>query len=483
MSALVFVRTPFNANGVAALTGALEVDQRFSDLAIHFLWDDADLVQPVGELAEGSERLVMAFSFATANAPQVAEALGRLQQCLHKKDLTNVTLVAGGPHPSGDPEDTLKMGFDVVVIGEGERTFPDLLACLFAEEALTDLPGLAFRDGGRVVRTGRAPMVDIDAFPPFAIGHARFAPVEISRGCPHACAFCQTPFFMGGRMRHRSVEAVTHWVREAMRAGYNYLRFVTPDAFAYGSPDGRTPNLEAVERLLFEMSRLMGSESIYFGSFPSEVRPENVSAEALALVTRYAANDNIVFGAQTGSPRLLKELRRGHSVGDVYRAAELTLQAGLKPIVDFIFGLPGEMEEDRRLSLRLIEDLAAMGATIHSHTFMPLPGTPLADASPGRVTPEIESVLGRLSKDGLHIGQWRKQEELAATICRRGNLLNGSTTYGSQPRSRSVGSDWGWSGWGLRRQQPDHAAFGPGCPGVQPAGGESSLWPESGHGI
>jgi B12-binding domain/radical SAM domain protein len=418
MSALVFVRSSYNANSVAALTGALEVDQRFSDLVICFLWDDADLVRQVGELAEGGKRLVVAFSFATANVPQVAEALGRLRRYLHNKGLTNVTLVAGGPHPSGDPEGTLEIGFDVVVAGEGERTFPDLLARLFAGDSLTDLPGLAFCAGGQVKRSGRAPMVDIENFPPFAIRHTRFAPVEISRGCPYVCAFCQTPFFMGGRMRHRSVEAVTHWVREAMGAGYSYLRFVTPDAFAYGSPDGRTPNLEAVERLLFEMNQLMERELIYFGSFPSEVRPENVSAEALALVTRYAANDNIVFGAQTGSPRLLRELRRGHTVEDVYRAAEFTLQAGLKPIVDFIFGLPGETEEDRRLSLRLIEDLAAMGATIHSHTFMPLPGTPLADAPPGRVTPEVESILGRLSKDGLHIGQWREQEELAAMICR-----------------------------------------------------------------
>ena len=166
------------------------------------------------------------------------------------------------------------------------------------------------------------------------------------------------------------------------------------------------------------MNQLMETELIYFGSFPSEVRPENVSAEALALVTRYTANDNIVFGAQTGSPRLLKGLRRGHTVEDAYRATELALQAGLKPIVGFIFGLPGETEEDQRLSLRLIEDLAAMGATIHSQAFMPLPGTPLAHAPPGSVIPEVESILGRLSKDGLHIGQWRKQEELAAMICR-----------------------------------------------------------------
>ena len=74
MSALVFVRSSYNANSVAALTGALEVDQRFSDLAICFLWDDADLVRQVGGLAEGGERLVVAFSFATASVPQVAEA-------------------------------------------------------------------------------------------------------------------------------------------------------------------------------------------------------------------------------------------------------------------------------------------------------------------------------------------------------------------------------------------------------------------------
>ncbi|TEU14620.1 MAG: radical SAM protein, partial [Anaerolineales bacterium] len=254
MGALIFVRTYYNANSVAALTGALEADRRFSDLAIYFLWDDADLVRQVEELAEGGERLVVAFSFATADVPQVAEALGRLRRSLHHKGLANATLVAGGPHPSGDPEGTLEIGFDVVVVGEGERTFPDLLARLFAKDSLIDLPGLAFWDGRQVRRSGRAPMVDIDAFPPFAIRHTRFAPVEISRGCPYACAFCQTPFFMGGRMRHRSVESVTHWVREAMGAGYSYLRFVTPDAFAYGSPDGRTPNLEAIERLLFEMA-------------------------------------------------------------------------------------------------------------------------------------------------------------------------------------------------------------------------------------
>ncbi|MGD2207588.1 MAG: TIGR04013 family B12-binding domain/radical SAM domain-containing protein, partial [Anaerolineae bacterium] len=47
------------------------------------------------------------------------------------------------------------------------------------------------------------------------------------------------------------------------------------------------------------------------------------------------------------------------------------------------------------------------------HTFMPLPGTPLEDAPPGRVDPALHPLLDRLASQGHQIGQWRKQEEIA----------------------------------------------------------------------
>ena len=82
-------------------------------------------------------------------------------------------------------------------------------------------------------------------------------------------------------------------------------------------------------------------------------------------------------------------------------------------MVDLIFGLPGEEAEDVAATLRLMEDLVAMGAVLHTHTFMPLPGTPLEDAPPGRVDPALHPLLDRLASQGHQIGQWRKQEELA----------------------------------------------------------------------
>jgi B12-binding domain/radical SAM domain protein len=256
--------------------------------------------------------------------------------------------------------------------------------------------------------------VDLDAYPPLGIEHRRFGPIEITRGCPCACAFCQTSFLFGGRMRHRSVERVVYWVRQAMARGYSYLRFVTPNAFAYQSPDnGQTPNLEAIEHLLREMAGLVGRELVFFGTFPSEVGPETVTPEAVALVRRYCGNDNLIFGAQTGSDRLLRALRRRHTVADVYRAAEVIVDGGLTPVVDVIFGLPGEEAEDVAATVQLVEDLAAMGAVLHTHTFMPLPGTPLEDAPPGRVDPALHPLLDRLASQGHQVGQWRKQEEIA----------------------------------------------------------------------
>jgi B12-binding domain/radical SAM domain protein len=234
------------------------------------------------------------------------------------------------------------------------------------------------------------------------------AAIEITRGCPWACTFCQTPFFLGGKMRYRSVDKVVYWLRQAReRWGARYARFISADCFCYGSPDGRTPNLEKVEHLLYEVSALMGRENTFFGSFPSEVRPGSVSRKGLELLKKYSVNDNIVIGAQSGSPQMLKRIHRGHSVEDVLETAELVVGAGLRCIVDFIFGLPDETPEDRELTINLINQLTAIGATINSHFFMPLPGTPLANSVMGAPDPEILLFLENLTTERHELGRWK----------------------------------------------------------------------------
>ena len=399
----VFVIEGYNRYSIAALTGALDRD--LPDAPLAFLPGGEKLGDRLRSLNPGARsHIVLAFSFMTPQLPRILTSLASL----HPRP-ANVTLVAGGPHPSGDPLGTLRLGFDVVVTGEGEVTFPALLRRIFSGEPYTDLPGIAFLREGQLVRNRRPPWVHLDDYPPFSLKHRKLAAIEITRGCPWACSFCQTPFYMGGRMRYRSVETILHWLRTARETnGVTYARFISADCFSYGSRTGRQPDdLEPVEELLRETSRLMGKENTFFGSFPSEVRPGSVTPKGMALLKKYCANDNIVIGAQSGSNRLLRAVHRGHTIEEVYRAAEIITAAGLKCVVDFIFGLPGETEEDRQLTIQAIHRLTRLGATINSHFFYPLPGTPLARSAPGAPDEETLQFLRSLSDGGHAAGRWQ----------------------------------------------------------------------------
>jgi B12-binding domain/radical SAM domain protein len=415
--ALAFAFNRQNRHTVSVLIGALEADGRFDDLAIHLLDPRADLGEQIETLAADHQVVVVGFSFTTFTVLEVYEAVRNIRRLLLARDIENVTLVAGGPHASGDYRQTLDMGFDVVVVGEGERSFPELLACLNDGKSIGHIKGVATCGPGGVSFTGRSPRVEnLDEVPPFAEKFGLFSMIEITRGCPWACRFCQATFLFGARMRHRSVENIVLWAEKSRRFDEQWdIRLLTPDALAYGS-DGRTQRLDLLAEMLQAVNSVVGKERTYLGSFPSEVRPESVTRDGIELLRDHVANDNIIIGAQSGSPRMLRLSHRGHTVEDIRRAVEITLSAGLVANVDFIFGMPGEQESDSYLTRRLIRELAAMGARIHSHAFMPLTGTPWAGEKPGRVDEQTLSLLQSLAGSHQQYGQWRRQQEVAQAV-------------------------------------------------------------------
>jgi len=88
-------------------------------------------------------------------------------------------------------------------------------------------------------------------------------------------------------MRHRSLDSVVAYAERAKRLRCHLLRFITPNAFAYGSLDGRSVNFDALEAMLKAVAEIYGKEHVYLGSFPSEVRPEHISIETIALIKAY----------------------------------------------------------------------------------------------------------------------------------------------------------------------------------------------------
>ena len=302
------------------------------------------------------------------------------------------TTIVGGPHASACYEEIAEIA-DYVVVGEGEYTIPRLLQAI--SQGAPAPPGVA-------TSTGYIPVdhtIILDAYPSFSQFKGY---IEISRGCPFSCQYCQTPCIFGHQMRHRGLDSIRELAKN-----FRQIRLVTPNALAYGS-DGRTSRLDKVERLLTVLKKELSRE-VYFGTFPSEVRPECINQESVELISTYCDNKKLHIGVQSGSDAVLSRLHRGHSCADALSALEHIRDGGLIPVVDVILGFPDETDEEQEETIQLVREVCKFGY-IHAHRFIPLPGTPLARLVSKPVIPEAKAVLGSLALAGRVSGSWNDPE-------------------------------------------------------------------------
>lgn len=149
--------------------------------------------QRPGDLLAGIYRLrpdVAAFSCYIWNIEHILPLCREL-----KKVLPNLKIWLGGPEVSYHAEELLQEpALDGILRGEGEETFPHLLQSLRDHRPLSDIEGIAFRDGDRIVDNGMSPPFDLAGMP-FCYDDLdalenRILYFETSRGCPFSCSYC-----------------------------------------------------------------------------------------------------------------------------------------------------------------------------------------------------------------------------------------------------------------------------------------------------
>ncbi len=376
-----------------------------------------DFFKVVNRLLTNYEVVIVGVSLMTTQLPDMLpflESLSELKQSLNNK----LIVVGGGPHVSGDPLGSLRrLGFDYVFVGEAEKSFTNFLTKLLEGDDVKSLKGIAYMEGDDVVIKHSDEVVKLDEYPPFSPKHGLFNPIEVSRGCPYACKYCQVSYIFGKSMRHRSLDAILTYCKELIRRGITDLRFISPNLLAYGG-NGTKADYKSLSEFMNGLKKLkdLGGK-LYLGSFPSEVRPDFIDPDTVSLVKEVADNKKVSIGIQSGSERVLKELNRGHTVEDALNAVELLRSNGFIVDSDFIVGLPVEELSDALETLRLIQKLIDLGGVrIHLHHYIPLPGTPLARYGvrplPDVVRIRLLKYLGR----GVIFGNWLRQEKLAFKI-------------------------------------------------------------------
>ncbi len=368
----------------------------------------------------GSETLCVGVSSMTGT--QLKGALAAAQ-VVREVD-PGIPLVWGGNHATLVPISTARHPLvDIVVMGEGERTFRRLVEALEKKADWRAIPSLAYRDGDRVERngTGTEPdgFVDPAAQPPlpyhlvdiesYISGPAIFGrplralPYISSQGCPYSCSFCCQPVLSRRRWRRQPPELVlerTLALKE--RYALDAIEFHDEEFFVDRKRGAR-------------IAEMIGGAYEWY----VQTRMDDLLALDLAALHRHGLRV-VQPGLETGSPRILELIRKEETVEQFLEANRRLAGSGIRATYNFMMGYPTETIEDLTatvdLALALIE--ANPGASIAGfYVYVPYPGAELferavADGFREPETIEAWSAFNRQHLESPWIQDRRKTLEM-----------------------------------------------------------------------
>jgi anaerobic magnesium-protoporphyrin IX monomethyl ester cyclase len=282
-------------------------------------------------------------------------------------------VVMGGHHITYLPE-TLPREVDVGVMGEGEETFAEIVSVLSCGEGtlcpkhLRDIPGIVYRENGRIVRNPRRPKREnLDDLPHPYRDSKEMPYLFSSRGCPYKCSFCISSAFWG-RIRYFSAEYVVDEIEgilEQLGDKVSHLTFMD---------DLMTVNRNRLRRMATLLVDRGSNERV---TFSMAVRAGLVDDEICQILKSMNVSD-VFFGAESGVDRILRFLKNGTQTV-AQNQATLDILAGYQiPVsLSFIVGVPGETEDDFRQTyefiIRNLNDNKIFAASVN--ILMPIPGT------------------------------------------------------------------------------------------------------------
>lgn len=318
----------------------------------------------------------------TGEAPQSRRFFAQV-----KASCPSALTVLGGPHATTSPRRILAdENLDVVVVGEGERTFVELCDRVAGGDRRPEIAGVAFRRGAGALApiysgAPRDPILALDDLPHPAwdlvdvpaywrehtmngmLKRARYMSIFTSRGCPYRCTYCHNVF--GKRFQERSPEHVLSEIRELHeRYGIEEIH-ILDDIF--------NANRERAK----EIMRLLANSGMNLAlAFPNGLRGDRMDSELIRLM-RAAGTYKICYAVESASPRIQKLIRKHVDLSRLADVIAETSEAGILTHGFFMLGFPTERRDELDATVTW-----SRRSALHLANFFivnPFEGTPIAD--------------------------------------------------------------------------------------------------------
>lgn len=301
------------------------------------------------------------------------------------KSKSNCPIVWGGIHPTIDPQTVLENeNIDIVVRGEGEETFYELVNCLAQGKDIQSIPSISFRNNqGEMVHNPRRPSINLNTLPeiPYHLvdleryvgryKERRSLYLQLSRGCPFSCAYCYNSVFNRSQWRSLTVEKALERI-SYLYHNYNIRYFDFIDDNLFTNPQRMNDIADKVIKNKWNI--------IWKGTL--EIPSSKTMSDQFFKKMAEAGLERLEIGAESGSNRILKFINKHQTIEDVFELNKRLANFSFTPGYNFMIGLPTETSGDIKLTLKGVMKLLDNNpdAEINGvYCFTPYPGTFLYD--------------------------------------------------------------------------------------------------------
>lgn len=296
----------------------------------------------------------------------------------------DVPVIAGGIFVSNVPEELIAVeDIDMICLGEGEQALPEVCERLRLGEDCSDIANLWVKKDGEIIKNPLRPLIrlddipfaDYDAFEPQRLFRPMYGEiktmihVELERGCPYNCTYCETPqlrelYKKSGHGNYGRRKSPARIKEELLHLVEKY------------SPDYINFNAESfLARPLSELEELAALYTDIGLPFWCQTRPETISEDKIRVLKEMGC-DVMQFGIECGNEEFrAKVLNRHHPNSQLVDNLHIVEKYGIRYTVNNIIGFP---DETRELIFETIElNRLVSPGTINCYIFTPFKGTAL----------------------------------------------------------------------------------------------------------